>query len=65
MASVYRLWASLRIRNIMHWQEKWADTALPGYRPGDELRMFGWMFRCLWNLHLSMLLIWLACRPTE
>ena len=34
MASVYRLWASLRIRDIMHWQEKWADTALHWYRPG-------------------------------
>ena len=34
MASVYRLWASLRVRDIMHWQEKWADTALYGYRPG-------------------------------
>ena len=34
MASVYRLWASLRVRDIMHWQEKWADTALSGYRPG-------------------------------
>ena len=34
MASVYRLWASLTIRHIMHWQEKWTDTALHGYRPG-------------------------------
>ena len=34
MASVYRLWASLRIRDSMHWKEKWADTALHGYRPG-------------------------------
>ena len=34
MASVYRLWASLRVRDIMHGQEKWADTALYGYRPG-------------------------------
>ena len=34
MASVYRLWASLRVRDIMHWQEKWADTALYGCRPG-------------------------------
>ena len=32
MASVYRLWGSLRIRDIMRWQEKWADTALHGYR---------------------------------
>ena len=29
MASVYRLWASLRIRDIMLWQEKW-DTSLYG-----------------------------------
>ena len=29
-----RLGASLRIRDIMYWQEKWADIALPGYRPG-------------------------------
>ena len=34
MASVYRLWASLRVRDIMHWQEEWADTALYGYRLG-------------------------------
>ena len=34
MASVYRLWASLRIRDIMLWQEKWANTALHGYRLG-------------------------------
>ena len=34
MASVYRLWASQRIRDILHWQEKWADNALHGYRPG-------------------------------
>ena len=33
MASVCRLWASLRIRDILHWQEKWADNALHGYRP--------------------------------
>ena len=33
-ASLYRLWASMRIRDIIHWQEKWADTALHGYRPG-------------------------------
>ena len=36
MASVYRLWASLRIRDIMHWQEKWADAALYGYRLGKR-----------------------------
>ena len=37
-----RLWASLRFRDIMHWQEKWADTALYGYRPGrraEDVRM--------------------------
>ena len=34
MASVYRLWASLRIRDMLHWQEKLADNALHGYRPG-------------------------------
>ena len=34
MAPVYRLWASLRFRDILHWQEKWADNALHGYRPG-------------------------------
>ena len=52
MASVYRLWASLRIRDNMHWQEKWADT------------MFGWICRFMWNLHSSTVLIWLACRLT-
>ena len=38
MASVYRLWASLRVRDIMHWQETWADNALSGYRPEDVLK---------------------------
>ena len=34
MASVYRLWASMRVRDIMHKQEKLADNALHGHRPG-------------------------------
>ena len=34
MASENRLWASLRIRDILHWQEKWADNALHGHMPG-------------------------------
>ena len=33
MASVYSLWALMRIRDFKHWQEKWADTALRGCRP--------------------------------
>ena len=32
MASVFKLWASLRIRDILHWQETWADNALHGYK---------------------------------
>ena len=31
--SVYRLWASMRIRVIIVWREKWPDTALHGHRP--------------------------------
>ena len=34
MASVYTLWASMRVRYTIHWRGKWADTALHGYRPG-------------------------------
>ena len=42
-ASVYyRLCASLRVRDIMHWQEKWADTALYGHRPGRRAEVV-WM----------------------
>ena len=30
------LWASLRVRDIMHWQEIWADTTLHAYRTGKR-----------------------------
>ena len=32
MAFVYRLWASLRVRDILLWQETWAVTVLLGAR---------------------------------
>ena len=32
MASVCRLWASIGIRGMVHWQRNWADTALHGCR---------------------------------
>ena len=38
MASVYRLWASLRVRDIMHWQEKWADNAVHGLQTWQACR---------------------------
>ena len=28
----------MRIRDIIHWQETWADTALHGYRPGRRAK---------------------------
>ena len=62
VASVCRLWASLRIRDTVHWQEKWADTALHGYRPGRRAEDVWMDLSRPWNLHLSTVLIWLACR---
>ena len=41
MASVYLQWAAMRIRDIIHWQGKWADTALHGYRAGRRAEDVG------------------------
>ena len=38
MASVYRVWASLRVRDTINLQDKWADAALRGL----QARMTCW-----------------------
>ena len=50
MASVCRLWASMRIRDIIHWQDKWADMALHGNMLGRRAEDVDGS-RCLWILH--------------
>ena len=62
MASVYRLWASLRVRDIMHWQENGPTQHCTATDLAGVQKMFGWISRCLWKLRSWKERTWLACR---
>eukprot|EP00660_Eupelagonema_oceanica_P019356 gene19356-biopygen31077 len=42
MSSVYRLWAGVRLRGMIAWQEKWAAKGQRGYRPGQGVEDVYW-----------------------
>ena len=42
MSVFYRLWAGTRLRDLLPWQESWADDCLHGYRPGRSAETVWW-----------------------
>ena len=64
MASVYRLWASLRVRDIIRWQENRLTPRCMVTGAEHVLRACGWVSRCPWNPLWLMALICWVCRST-
>eukprot|EP00973_Karenia_brevis_P057067 7939634-Karenia_brevis.AAC.1 len=42
MSVIYRLWAAVRLRDVIVWQELWVNKAQHGARPGHSTEDVSW-----------------------